>query len=41
MNIMRPELIQIISAGVAGIGFAMIFHLKTIGLKSFINPTVV
>ena len=25
---MRPELIQILSAGVAGIGFAMIFHLR-------------
>lgn len=26
--IMRPELIQILSAGVAGIGFAMIFHIR-------------
>ena len=25
---MRPELIQILSAGVAGIGFAMIFHIR-------------
>lgn len=25
---MRPELIQILSAGIAGIGFAMIFHIR-------------
>lgn len=28
MTIMRPELIQILSAGIAGIGFAMIFHIR-------------
>ena len=26
---MRPELIQILSAGIAGIGFAMIFHIRS------------
>ncbi len=25
---MRPELLQILSAGVAGVGFAMIFHIR-------------